>query len=44
MFTLTHYQPHHGPHGERYRVRARFDDRTDRRLLLDAPASVTRPR
>jgi len=28
MITFTHYQPHYGPHGEPYRVRARFDDRT----------------
>jgi hypothetical protein len=28
MHTLTHYQPHYGPQGEPYRVRARFDDRT----------------
>ena len=25
MFTLTHYQPHYGPSGEPYRVRARFE-------------------
>ena len=28
MITLTHYQPHYGPHGEPYRVRARYTDRT----------------
>jgi len=26
--TLTHYQPHYGPSGEPYRVRARYADRT----------------
>jgi hypothetical protein len=28
MHTIKHYQPHYGPSGEPYRVRARFADRT----------------
>jgi hypothetical protein len=27
--TFTRFQPHHGPHGEPYSVRARFADRID---------------
>ena len=42
MLILTHYQPHYGPHGEPFRVRCRYTNRSTTAFFW-APVPPSRP-